>query len=33
VRLVGQNQGEWIEQLRTAMAEVERVRSTGPDAG
>jgi hypothetical protein len=33
VRLVGQNQGEWIEQLRRAMAEVERVRSTGPDAG
>jgi hypothetical protein len=31
VRLVGQHQGEWISQLREAMAKVEQVRSDGPD--
>jgi hypothetical protein len=31
VRLVGRHQGEWIDQLRTAMSEVERVRAEGPD--
>ena len=32
VRLVGQHQGDWIEQLRVAMVEVDRVRETGPTA-
>ncbi len=31
VRLVSRHQGEWIEQLREAMAHVEHVRSDGPD--
>jgi hypothetical protein len=31
VRLVGRNQGEWIDQLREALVGVERVRSSGPD--
>ncbi|HEY5153494.1 MAG TPA: hypothetical protein VIJ47_02100 [Acidimicrobiales bacterium] len=31
VRLVGQHQGEWIDQLREAMAHVEQVRAEGPD--
>jgi hypothetical protein len=30
VRLVGKHQGEWIDQLRTAMESVERVRAAGP---
>jgi hypothetical protein len=30
VRLVGANQEEWLEDLREAFAEVERVRATGP---
>lgn len=30
VRLVGRHQGEWIDQLREAMAEVDRVRAEGP---
>ncbi len=30
VRLVGRHQGEWIDQLRDAMATVDRVRSEGP---
>lgn len=30
VRLVGQHQGEWIDELRDAMSEVERVRGQGP---
>ena len=32
VRLVGQHQGDWIEQLRVAMVELDRVRETGPTA-
>jgi hypothetical protein len=31
VRLVGEHQADWIEQLRDAVAHVERVRSGGPD--
>jgi hypothetical protein len=31
VRLVGKHQSEWIEQLREAMAHVEKVREEGPD--
>ena len=31
VRLVGRHQGEWIDQLREAMAHVETVRAEGPD--
>ena len=31
VRLVQRNQEPWIEQLRTAVATVERARSEGPD--
>ena len=31
VRLVGQHQAEWIDQLRDAMQHVERVRANGPD--
>jgi hypothetical protein len=30
VRLVGKNAETWLADLRTAMAEVERVRQTGP---
>jgi hypothetical protein len=30
VRLVGRHQGDWIEQLRQAMSQVEQVRSDGP---
>jgi hypothetical protein len=33
VRLVGRNADAWLEDLRTAMQDVERVRSQGPDAG
>lgn len=30
VRLVGQNQEEWISKLREALSEVEKVRAEGP---
>jgi hypothetical protein len=30
VRLVGEHQGEWIEQLRDALVAVEEARATGP---
>jgi hypothetical protein len=30
VKLVGQNQAEWIESLRGALQEVEKVRAEGP---
>jgi hypothetical protein len=30
VRLVARHQGEWLEELRSAFAEVERVREAGP---
>jgi len=30
VRLVGEHSNEWLTELREAMTEVERVRSTGP---
>jgi hypothetical protein len=30
VKLVGEKQGEWIEELREALAAVEKVRATGP---
>jgi hypothetical protein len=30
VRLVGRHTDEWLEQLRTAMADVEKVRAAGP---
>ena len=33
VRLVRQHQGEWIEQLREALVQVEAVRAEGPDTG
>jgi hypothetical protein len=32
VRLVGDHEGEWIDQLREALVHVERVRSDGPSA-
>ena len=32
VRLVGQHQGDWIEELRQAMVRVEQVRTRGPRA-
>lgn len=32
VRLVGQHQGDWIQQLRDALVHVEKVRSEGPAA-
>ena len=32
VKLVGRNAEEWLGQLRSAMEEVERVRTAGPDA-
>jgi hypothetical protein len=32
VRLVGRNEEDWINQLREAMAHVERVREEGPSA-
>lgn len=31
VRLVGRHESEWIDQLRDAVAHVERVRDEGPD--
>jgi hypothetical protein len=30
VRLVGEHQGEWIEQLREALTKVEKLRADGP---
>lgn len=30
VRLVARHQGEWLEELRSAFSEVERVRAEGP---
>lgn len=30
VRLVARHQGDWLEELRSAFAEVERVRESGP---
>jgi hypothetical protein len=32
VRLVGQHTGDWLEELRTALEDVDRIRSQGPDA-
>jgi hypothetical protein len=32
VRLVGRNQAEWIESLRTALGAVGRARAEGPEA-
>lgn len=31
VRLVGDNQEEWLQQLRDAFAQVEKIRAEGPD--
>jgi hypothetical protein len=33
VRLVGRNSEEWLSGLREALADVDRVRETGPQAG
>jgi hypothetical protein len=33
VRLVGQHEAEWIDELRGAMAKVEEVRNRGPRSG
>jgi len=33
VRLVGRHQGEWLKDLKDALAKVEEVRSAGPDFG
>ncbi len=33
VRLVGQHQGEWIDQLRDALGAVRDARAAGPDVG
>ena len=33
VRLVGDHEGEWIDQLRDALVQVEQVRSEGPASG
>lgn len=33
VRLVGRNTDTWLADLREAMAEVDRLRAEGPDAG
>jgi hypothetical protein len=33
VRLVGEHTEEWLAGLRTAMAEVDRLRAEGPDVG
>jgi hypothetical protein len=30
VQQVGDHQGEWIDRLREAMSEVERIRAEGP---
>jgi hypothetical protein len=32
VRLVGQHTSDWLEQLRTALQDVEKVRAEGPEA-
>ena len=32
VRLVADNEAEWIEKLRAAMTEVEELRNQGPDS-
>ena len=32
VRLVGQHTGDWLEQLRTALQDVEKIRDQGPEA-
>jgi hypothetical protein len=32
VRLVGEHSGDWLEQLRTALTDVERLRDAGPEA-
>ena len=32
VRLVGRHTGDWLDDLRTAMADVERVRRAGPES-
>ena len=32
VRLVGENEGSWIADLRSAFEQVERVRAQGPDS-
>lgn len=32
VRLVGQHSSEWLEELRAALSDVERLRNAGPDA-
>jgi hypothetical protein len=32
VRLVGQHSSDWLAELRTALTDVERLRSAGPDA-
>lgn len=32
VRLVGQHTEDWLEQLRAAMQDVDRLRESGPDA-
>src|SRR5262245_15095298 len=31
VRLVGQHTGDWLDQLRTALQDVDRVRAQGPE--
>jgi hypothetical protein len=33
VRLVGQHTSDWLEQLRTALQDVEKIRGQGPEAG
>jgi hypothetical protein len=33
VRLVAEHEGDWIDELRTVLVEVERVRSQGPTTG
>ena len=32
VRLVGQHTSDWLEQLRTALQDVEKIRGQGPEA-
>ena len=32
VRLVGQHTGDWLDQLRTALQDVEKIRGEGPQA-
>jgi hypothetical protein len=32
VRLVGEHTGDWLEELRTALQDVERIRAAGPGA-